>query len=503
MFRLSREVLGIFALFAFLFTSGCREGAEPAAVPAESKGDTQLKQKEGGDKSAALGVASKSGSVMDKDKTPEKAKVVAKAKKRAPITMKGELEQAYVAVHHGQHTQAQRLFRMACKLGSVLGCVEAAHSAFHRRDVENKALAMADLVRSGGCTEKLGSSCVLMGDLMRSNWMLKADHEGAKKYYEVACDGREPGSCVKLAQLFDELDPERASKLRARRVWREGKDANLPSLVRDRNVFLESACADREHHVSCLLLGDFYADNAPPWADHPKAAELYRKACAANLFKGCFSLGEVLRLGKLETDMQSAAQAYEKGCSGGHGSSCLQLAWMFKREDLKASDPHRVESLLKMADQFQAHKDKELGRSGRVQSLNQAFSVLESARASWKPEGVYCVHRRWDFKFAGYSERSMSEVDGYRLLWGQRCRTRKGEEKCHKTMDPKYIGPMNGLFDRCEREILSLEPEEYFHEVKADEQGTLLRCLATPWDCVGDCSLDLGIEKVVTGPCPK
>lgn len=426
-----------------------------------------------------------------------------KAEDKGPQTKESELQKGYEAFYYERFEEAQNLFRMACKMGARLGCDEAASAAIHRRDVESKPLALADLIRAGGCTSERGTACVWMAGIMQSSWMLKPDPVSAQNYYQVACDAHEPLACGLLAEMLQATDPERAENLRREAVRRSRTKPQLSRFERDRNRFMEEACTKRDHMISCLRRAKFLADSPPPWANQSAAADLYRKICGRDMAEACVELGELLRMGKIKHDFEAAAVAYEKGCSLGNGLSCLQLARMYKAKDVEPPNIDRVGELTRMAEAHHRSADKRAGRKPRSQTLAAAFEELEKASKSWKPPELYCVSRRWEYPSSNESERSLAEVKNYRVVWGKVCREKEGAEVCRESFDPKYVGPMYGLIERCEREILSLRPDAYEHQVTLDAQGVLQTCKATQWKCDGDCVVDLGIEKVSEGPCPR
>jgi TPR repeat protein len=112
---------------------------------------------------------------------------------------------------------------------------------------------------------------------------------------------------------------------------------DIPALVR----ILEKRCDWGNAH-DCLELADRHRQGEGVAADHARAAPLYEKACAEDLFEACAGAAWVYERGEGVTrDAARTHALYDKACTGGDLFSCGHLGWLLAEGQLLDKDEVR------------------------------------------------------------------------------------------------------------------------------------------------------------------
>jgi len=173
----------------------------------------------------------------------------------------------------------------ACTAGKQDACVRAAKTAENEKrwpdwkDLLAKAcelrhgascqmraeladdMAVAGSFRDKGCRAGDLLSCELYGKQLQQGYGVKKDEKAGTALVQKACKGGQAGACRTLA-LAEPSVPKRLK-------------------------LLEQACSGGDLAVSCLLLGDHYAEVS----DLVRATAFWTKACSGTQPKACAKAG--------------------------------------------------------------------------------------------------------------------------------------------------------------------------------------------------------------------
>ena len=201
---------------------------------------------------------------------------------------------AKLALHDGDATVAARLYRRACDVGEVPGCI-----------------GIVDLILSG-----------------RAEGGVKEDHYG----YEVACSkGKMPQACTELglALLYDEANPD---SIRARSL-------------------LKQSCVDKNSPAEpCFVLGELYETGKGGSRDRTLAARYYKWACNQGWGEACERRGDLLHHGVgVRLDDEGAVAMYQKGCDQGNTNTCYKAGVILDEGTVIERDAERALKLFKLS----------------------------------------------------------------------------------------------------------------------------------------------------------
>ncbi|MEM7528722.1 MAG: tetratricopeptide repeat protein [Pseudomonadota bacterium] len=173
--------------------------------------------------------------------------------------------------------EAQELFRNACEVGHLPGCLELARHP--KLPAEERYALVKD-----ACTAGLAAACAVQGQALllgrRSSLSVGADPAQGLALVRLACDLGDAGGCVTLGR---ELDPSLSNDA----VPEEEKDAQQA------RALYAASCDDRNSD-GCSILGSHYETGETVAKDLVKARDLYARECAfGSVSNGCSALTKV------------------------------------------------------------------------------------------------------------------------------------------------------------------------------------------------------------------
>lgn len=214
-----------------------------------------------------------------------------------------------------------------CEGGNMEACYRDGHAA---AEAARPRFSDARRAFSNACmTTHHPQACNELGGLVRDAKGGPKDIHRATELFEIACKGGEQTACIDLGVLVYapqqgigiEPEPGRAVEL----------FTNACNLVD-----LDAVSEDEADPLAaaCRALGRAYEEGKGLERDRKdpvKAAELYRKACKANLSSGCVSAGALAERSKRRADIESAAASYERACKLDARTGCFELAELHAR----------------------------------------------------------------------------------------------------------------------------------------------------------------------------
>jgi TPR repeat protein len=270
---------------------------------------------------------------------------------------------------------AVEALQKACDAEDARACAELSRR-YRAGDGVPRDLARSVEAARDGCEAGEPALCVEAGRALLRGEGVKPDPQLARELFGDACTERTQAGCLDLALMFQNgtgvaKDPKTAVPLFDKAC--QGGDAFACSLLGDAlyggigtardpraaQGSFERAC-ELELFSGCTKLGDLLRLQRDAGA-----AELYRKACAAEetdactilvLDKGCAGREGCLEMADLCSDYlvgydvlaepQLAIDPCEKACAGGAGEACDNLADMYE-EGYGVPSDHRQAALFR------------------------------------------------------------------------------------------------------------------------------------------------------------
>ena len=145
-----------------------------------------------------------------------------------------------------------------------------------------------------------------LGRLLDAGKGMAADPRRAAEFYERACDAEVLEACNSLGRLYE-----------------QGRGVEVDEFAAAR-LYMRAARSDPRGMYN---LGRFYERGRGPIPEKvERAAELYERACEANLPEACFSLAARLaRGGEALTDPVRAQALFERSCQLGQREGCERV----------------------------------------------------------------------------------------------------------------------------------------------------------------------------------
>ncbi len=206
-------------------------------------------------------------------------------------------------------------------------------------------LAEAYRLFDRACELEDSSACMQMGTIWQYGIGQEPDQKRAYDAYQKACDKGNPVSCGRAAWYIERgeggatKDPDKAEQLLVQACdkgeapdacrWlselldaKPNKDASKVAKVEQRAMNLAKAQAEGNPYVTWLL-GTFHRDGVATVVSAEKAADLFVKACDANLALGCLDAGRMyMGVPGFEAKTDVAVVHLEKACAANVGEAC-------------------------------------------------------------------------------------------------------------------------------------------------------------------------------------
>jgi hypothetical protein len=228
------------------------------------------------------------------------------------------------------------------------------------------------------------------------------DWRSAAELYGMACEGGEPGACVRLARLRVDGAAERRGiahdSVAATALLHRGCDGGMMDgcvLLADMYAADDSVVPDVEptgvlqdlgraaqlyeqactggHMDGCTRLAQLYQDGTGVGRDDARAFDLFKEACTGGSPIGCTHLGQAYETGTaVERDAERAAALYEEAC-GVEVTGCFRLAELLARGG-SPEDRERIVELYDVACYARAPRDD--GSPAMPESCIRAGEVL-------------------------------------------------------------------------------------------------------------------------------
>jgi TPR repeat protein len=267
----------------------------------------------------------------------------------------------------------------SCEAGDARACAELSRK-YRAGDGVPRDLRLSVQAAEDGCEAGAAELCVEAGRAFLRGEGLKRDPEKARELFSDGCTNKTHVACLDLALMYQngagvQQDPQKAVPLFEKSC--KGGDSAACQLLGDARWRGIGTPVDRaasqaayrrgcelEMYSSCTKL----ADSFRVLGNEPAAADLYKKACAADekdaciasaVDKGCTGRDQCLDLADLCSDYlagydvlvePSLARApCEAACAGGVGEACDNLADMHQEGLGVARDEEKARLFRKRA----------------------------------------------------------------------------------------------------------------------------------------------------------
>ncbi len=221
--------------------------------------------------------------------------------------------------------EAKALYRRGCEAGDLVACNGLAWLLGFRYltgPSEERAVALFEKACAGAVWPACRNLATLVlarrifspadlasreyqacgqGDKLACGYMYDAPSRRALALYQRACDGDDPPSCSRLADLL-----------------REGRGPDGTDLPRA--VQLHRRSCNAGHLVACRNLGDQLQSGAGLPKDIPAALALYERACAGDEMLACYRVATVLA--QQQQDLDRASRLFHRVCHTGVLEAC-------------------------------------------------------------------------------------------------------------------------------------------------------------------------------------
>ena len=212
--------------------------------------------------------------------------------------------------------RARELFGDACTPRAHAGCLDLALMLQNGTGVAQDPAAAAGLFDKA-CTGGDASACQLLGDARYAGIGVARDLKGAQAAFQRGCALQLFSSCTKLGDLFRvEREPERAAEQYRKACAAEEKDACTA-------LALEKPCAGRD---ACLDLADLCSDYLAGYdvlAEPQLARGPCEKACTGGVGEACDNLADMYQEGYgAPVDVPHATALRKRACDLGDRDAC-------------------------------------------------------------------------------------------------------------------------------------------------------------------------------------
>jgi TPR repeat protein len=201
--------------------------------------------------------------------------------------------------------RAAALFKEACDLGQLRGCIDLGTMYRDGRGVA-KDEGRAAVIFQQGCDEGYPRSCFLIGDLYEKGSGVSKDEARALSLYTQACDAGDQRGCASLGQAYAMGTGVKKDEARG-------------------FAFSKQAC-DEGVVFACVSLGSLYARGMGVAKDEAHAVTLFTQTCEGGSAEGCAYLGSMSERGKgVSKNHEKAIALYRQGCQGGSEWGCVHV----------------------------------------------------------------------------------------------------------------------------------------------------------------------------------
>ena len=232
-------------------------------------------------------------------------------------------------------TKAMGRLKSACELGSLEGCYSYA-TLLADGVVSDVDVTKASELLSSGCTQGHGKSCASQALLSMGTAQSPDDALASTQLYERGCELGSTEACLGVAQHYEQgigvtIDYTKSLRfygLACASYHAEACDKLGIMYSEGRGVETDLEMASSLFAQSCTAQNPFACYNLAALQEQqssiPEALSLLSQSCAYGSGRGCFTYGLWLEQGKgTAIDLDSALNAYGKGCDLEYSQSCV------------------------------------------------------------------------------------------------------------------------------------------------------------------------------------
>ncbi len=260
---------------------------------------------------------------------------------------------------------AKGYFKMACDMGNTQACAKLKDIDQHRN---NSSIGTSDTELKEykeQCLKGDATGCYAVGRVYWDGEGVTEDLVLGKKFFDLACQGGEYWSCLKMAGIYlgaksltqkNYNEARKYAKLACDHkigngceildyMYKNGegveKNTQLSKIYFEKSIKYfyqncESAMSEikykkdlwREYAYECLAIGIIYQMDKRVTKDYSKVRYYLDRACELGDPDGCEFLADIYERGEgdKKTDNKKAGEYYQKACDLGNKSLCKQAS---------------------------------------------------------------------------------------------------------------------------------------------------------------------------------